>query len=67
MKHETTVRIIKELMSQLDENRNIDAGVQYRLPTSDYVCPDLAGREWKAFFREHPELIGLSGDLPDAG
>lgn len=67
MKHEATVRIIKELMSQLDENRNIDAGVQYRLPTSDYVCPDLAGREWKAFFREHPQLIGLSGDLPDAG
>ncbi|MEP5936897.1 MAG: aromatic ring-hydroxylating dioxygenase subunit alpha [Erythrobacter sp.] len=67
MKHETTVRIIKELMSQLDENRNIDAGVQYRLPTSDYVCPDLAKQEWEGFFREHPQLIGLSGDLPEAG
>lgn len=67
MKHETTVRIIKELMSQLDENRNIDAGVQYRLPTSDYVCRDLASREWNAFFREHPQVIGLSGDLPESG
>jgi phenylpropionate dioxygenase-like ring-hydroxylating dioxygenase large terminal subunit len=67
VKHETTVRIIKELMSQLDENRNVDAGVQYRLPTSDYVCRDLAGREWNAFFREHPQIIGLSGDLPERG
>lgn len=67
MKHDTMVRIIKELMSQLDDNRNIDAGVQYRLPTSDYVCRDLAGREWNAFFREHTQVIGLSGDLPEAG
>jgi phenylpropionate dioxygenase-like ring-hydroxylating dioxygenase large terminal subunit len=67
MKHETQVRIIRELMSQLDENRNVDAGVQYRLPTSDYVCPDLAAREWKTFFREHPQMIGLSGDLPERG
>ncbi len=67
MKRETELRILRELMSQLDDNRNIDAGVQYRLPTSDYVCPDLAKAEWTAFFREHPQLIGLSGDLPEAG
>lgn len=67
MKHDTQVGIIKELMSQLDENRNVDAGVQYRLPTSDYVCPDLATREWQAFFREHPQFVGLSGDLPEEG
>ncbi|MEL7199845.1 MAG: aromatic ring-hydroxylating dioxygenase subunit alpha [Pseudomonadota bacterium] len=67
MKHETQVVIIKELMSQLDENRNVDAGAQFRLPTSDYVCPDLAAREWQAFFREHPQFVGLSGDLPDEG
>ncbi len=67
MQHATQVRILRELMSQLDEKRNVDAGVQYRLPTSDYVCPDLAGREWQSFFREHPQLIGLSGDLPETG
>lgn len=54
-------------MSQLDENRNVDAGAQYRLPMSDYVCPDLAAREWTAFFREHPQVVGLSGDLPENG
>ncbi len=67
MKHETQVEIIKELMSQLDENRNVDAGAQFRLPTSDYVCPELAAREWQAFFREHPQFVGLSGDLPEEG
>jgi len=67
MQHATQVRILRELMSQLDEKRNVDAGVQYRLPTSDYVCPELAAREWQRFFREHPQLIGLSGDLPEAG
>ncbi|MEM7701032.1 MAG: aromatic ring-hydroxylating dioxygenase subunit alpha [Pseudomonadota bacterium] len=67
MKHETQVAIIKELMSQLDENRNVDAGAQCRLPTSDYVCPELAAREWQAFFREHPQFVGLSGDLPEEG
>ena len=67
MKHAKQVEILKELMSQLDENRNVDAGVQYRLPTSDYVCPDLAAREWQSFFREHPQIIGLSGDLPESG
>ena len=67
MKHETQVEIIKELMSQLDENRNVDAGAQFRLPTSDYVCPELAAHEWQAFFREHPQFVGLSGDLPEGG
>lgn len=67
MKQQTTVRIIKELMDQLDENRNVDAGVQYRLPTSDYICPDLAAQEWAALFQQHPQVIGLSGDLPENG
>ncbi len=67
MKHETQVAIIKELMRQLDENRNVDAGAQFRLPTSDYVCSELAAREWQTFFREHPQFVGLSGDLPEEG
>ena len=29
-------------MQQLDENRNVDAGGQYRMPTSAYVCPAQA-------------------------
>ncbi len=54
-------------MQQLDEGKNIDAGVQYRMPTSSYVCPEVAALEWTALFRGHPQLIGLSGDLPGPG
>ena len=61
------VKILHELMQQLDEGRNIDAGVQYRMPTSAYVCPEIAAREWDQFFQNHPQLIGLSDDLPKPG
>ena len=67
MNHDLQVTIIKELMSQLDEGRNVDAGVQYQMPTQSYVCPDIAEQEHKHFFMDHPQLIGLSGDLPAPG
>lgn len=67
MDHDLQVSIIKELMHQLDEDKNYDAGVQYRMPTSSYVCPDLAEKEWTTLFRQHPQMIGLSGDLPEPG
>ena len=67
MEHATQVEILKELMQQLDEGKNIDAGVQYRMPTASYVCPEIAAQERESFFRNHPQLIGLSGDLPEPG
>ncbi|MEM8769461.1 MAG: SRPBCC family protein [Pseudomonadota bacterium] len=67
MEHGLQVRILKELMQQLDEGRNVDAGVQYRMPTSAYVCPEQAQLEQESFFENHPQLIGLSGDLPEPG
>ena len=67
MQHVMQVEILKALMQQLDDGRNIDAGVQYRMPTDGYVCPDQAAREWEAFFRNHPQLVGLSQDLPEPG
>lgn len=67
MEHALQVEILKELMQQLDEGKNIDAGVQYKMPTTSYVCPDLAAKEWETFFQGHPQLIGLSGELPEPG
>ena len=61
------VEILNELLGQLDAGKNIDVGVQYRMSTNSYVCPEIATREWDAFFQHHPQLIGLSGDLPDVG
>ncbi|MEK9873761.1 MAG: aromatic ring-hydroxylating dioxygenase subunit alpha [Betaproteobacteria bacterium] len=67
MQHRKQVEILKVLMAQLDEGRNVDAGVQYRHQTKAYVCPERAVKEERLLFKEHPQLIGLSGDLPKAG
>ena len=67
MEHALQVEILKELMRQLDEGRNVDAGIQYRMPTASYVCPEIAAQEREQFFRNHPQLIGLSQDLPEPG
>ena len=67
MEHALQVKILKELMAQLDEDRNVDAGVRYTMPTTSYVCPEQAAMEREQFFQNHPQLIGLSGDLPEPG
>jgi len=65
MEHAKQVTILKELMRQLDEKVNVDAGVMYKNPTSVYTCREIAGKEREVLFRNHPQLIGLSGDLPE--
>ena len=61
------IRLLKQLMNHLDADTNVDAGGLRRNPSSVYTCPELAERERDAFFRAHPQLIGLSGDLPKPG
>ena len=60
MEHTKQVEILKALMQQLDEGKNIDAGVQYRHQTTAYVCTDRAAKEEKEYFQNHPQLVGLS-------
>lgn len=67
MQHDTQVEILKELLDQIDNERNIDVGVQYRMSTTSYVCKDTLAKEWDLFFQHHPQLIGLSRDLPEPG
>ena len=67
MKRVTQIKILKELMDQLDRKKNIDAGCQLKNPTASYVNRELADREWTEFFRTHPQMVGLSGDLPRPG
>ncbi|SVD43705.1 uncharacterized protein METZ01_LOCUS396559, partial [marine metagenome] len=52
--------ILVELMRQLDDKVNVDAGVILQNPTSVSTCSDLATKEWDEFFQNHPQLIGLS-------
>lgn len=67
MRHDVQVRLIDEMLGRLDAGTNVDAGGLRRNPTSVYVDPDLAARERQAFFADHPQIIGLSGDLPEPG
>ena len=67
MEREVELGILGELLRQLDEGRNVDAGVMYRNPTASYTCPDVAQREQEILFRDHPQLIALSGSLPEPG
>jgi phenylpropionate dioxygenase-like ring-hydroxylating dioxygenase large terminal subunit len=67
MEQSLQIKILKELLQQLDEGKNIDAGVQYKMPTTSYVCPEIAAKEFASFFQGHPQMIGLSGELPEPG
>ncbi len=67
MKREVELSILKELLRQIDEKQNVDAGVMYRNTTDVYTCPDIAKQERQLFFRDHPQLIALSGSLPKPG
>lgn len=65
MDQEKQVSILKELLRQIDSGANADAGVQYKVPSSIYADRDLARQEWEQFYQNHPQMIGLSGDLPE--
>ena len=65
--HAKQVEIIEELLSQIDEGRNVDAGVMYKNPTDVYASPEVAAKEWEVLFRNHPQLVGLTADLPAPG
>ncbi len=67
MEQAQQIRIIKGLMTHLDRGTNVDAGGQVRNPVSGYTCPDRASREWDVFFQDHPQILGLSADLPAPG
>ncbi len=67
MHHEEQVRVIRTLMGHLDRGTNVDEGVIRKISVEDYTSTQRAEREWSAFFTDHPQVIGMSGDLPKAG
>lgn len=67
MERSEQIAQIKMLLARLDAGTNVDAGGLRRNPTEVYTDPVLAERERAAFFNDHPQLIGLSGDLPEPG
>ena len=54
MQRQTQLEILAELLRQLDNSVNIDAGVQYRNPAQSYTCPELAWqRPMRSFVTIH--------------
>lgn len=67
MQRSTELEILDGLLYAIDNNRAMDSGELLKNPTSSFVCPDLASREWDTLFTGHPQMLGLSADLPEAG
>jgi phenylpropionate dioxygenase-like ring-hydroxylating dioxygenase large terminal subunit len=67
MEKKEQIRLLKLLMQRLDKDENVDAGALLHNPASVYTSPELAEREWEHFFRTHPQVIGMSPDLPGPG
>ena len=58
------LRLLKGLINHLDLKTNINAGGIIKTPADTYISEERFDREWNTFFLNHPQIIGLSGDLP---
>ncbi|MGR8949556.1 MAG: aromatic ring-hydroxylating oxygenase subunit alpha [Gammaproteobacteria bacterium] len=67
MKHAEQINVLKELIRQIDTDTTCDAGRMLVNPTSSYTDEDRAKREWETMFQAHPQVIGLSPELPKPG
>jgi carnitine monooxygenase subunit len=67
MKSDVQIEVLRELMDQLDRGVNADAGGVRAFPADTYTSRDIAKQEWDILFRRHPQMIGMSGDLPEPG
>jgi phenylpropionate dioxygenase-like ring-hydroxylating dioxygenase large terminal subunit len=67
MERQEQIRVLKEVMDRLDEGTTVDAGGIRHNPTWVYTCSELAEKEWQTFYRDYPQVIGASSDLPAPG
>lgn len=67
MEKQEQVRQLKLLMHRIDTNTTVDAGGFRRNPTEVYASKELAQREWDQFFRNTPQVVGMTADLPEPG
>ncbi len=67
MQQPEQIRLLKQIMKHIDEGTNVDAGGIRHNPSWVYTCSDLAEKEWQTFYRDYPQVIGASNDLPGPG
>ena len=65
MERREQLRLLKGLIGHLDNKTNINAGGILKAPADTYVSEERFEREWGTFFLNHPQIIGMSGDLPN--
>ena len=58
-------RLLKGLIGHLDAKTNVDAGGIMKTPADTYTCQKRLDLEWDTFFKNHPQIIGMSGDLSE--
>ena len=64
MERQEQLRLLKGLIGHLDNKTNISAGGILKAPAETYISEERFEREWGTFFLNHPQIIGMSGDLP---
>jgi nitrite reductase/ring-hydroxylating ferredoxin subunit len=67
VEHATQVRLTREVFAHLDANTTALAPDVMYHATSAYDSPERLAREKEILFRKYPLLMGLSGQLPNAG
>ena len=67
MVREEQLRLLNGLISHLDNKTNINAGGILKTPADTYISEERFEMEWSDFFLNHPQILGLSGDLPKPG
>ncbi|MGR8947721.1 MAG: aromatic ring-hydroxylating oxygenase subunit alpha [Gammaproteobacteria bacterium] len=67
MEQQQQIELMSRMIKMIDTSTTEDAGRLVRNPTSSYVCKDLAEKEWQNFFQNHPQVLGISSDLPEPG
>lgn len=65
MVRQEQIRLMRGLLKHLDSGTNIDAGGIVKNPVDTYTSPARFNLEWEEFFQDYPQIIGMSGDLPE--
>ncbi len=58
---------MKLLMQRLDDGTTVDAGGMVKNPVAAYTSSSRAAKEWQMMFQNYPQVMGLTGDLPEIG
>lgn len=67
MQRETELRLMKRMLTVLDEGRTDAAAGEYRHSTDAYHSESRHAKESEVLFRKHPVVLGLSLSIPKPG